>query len=317
GEMAAITTELLGCGRSLADALGEELSAVLLGTHPDGTAQEAISYGADKVYVVDDQLLDDYQADSYLAAMEAVVKTAPPKILLIGQTAIGRDLTPRLAFRLESAATMDCVALDLDPDSQRLLSTKPVYGGNAQAVFTSESDPQIASIRAKAMSPLEPDPSKEGQVVSVDAGLDPSVVRTRLLERVVEEVEGVKLEDAPVIATGGRGLDGPESFEQLRVLADLLKGAVGATRPVCDNGWMPETYQVGLTGKIVTPDVYIAVAVSGATQHMAGCSGARTIVAINRDPHANIFREAHYGVVGDWKTVLPAFTEKIRELVSD
>jgi len=315
GKLAAITAELLGCGRALADELGQELSVALLGADVSGLADEAISLGADKVLVLDDQLLASYQTDAYLSGMEAAASEAMPQILLLGQTAIGRDLGPRLAFRLDTAVTMDCVALTLDPDSGRLLATKPVYGGNAQAVFTCESYPQIASIRAKAMSPLDPESSREGEVIPLEGGMDPSVVRTKLLETVVEEVEGIKLEDAPVIVCGGRGLEGPESFDQLRELADLLNGAIGATRPAIDNGWLPDTLQIGLTGKIVTPDLYFAVALSGATQHMAGCSGAKTIVAVNRDPHANIFREAHYGVVGDWSTILPALTEKIRELL--
>jgi len=315
GKLAAITAELLGCGRALADELGQELSVALLGADVSGLADEAISLGADKVLVLDDPLLASYQTDAYLSGMEAAASEAMPQILLLGQTAIGRDLGPRLAFRLDTAVTMDCVALTLDPDSGRLLATKPVYGGNAQAVFTCESYPQIASIRAKAMSPLDPESSREGEVIPLEGGMDPSVVRTKLLETVVEEVEGIKLEDAPVIVCGGRGLEGPESFDQLRELADLLNGAIGATRPAIDNGWLPDTLQIGLTGKIVTPDLYFAVALSGATQHMAGCSGAKTIVAVNRDPHANIFREAHYGVVGDWSTILPALTEKIRELL--
>lgn len=317
GKLAAITAELLGCGRALADELGQELSAALLGANVSDLAQEAISLGADKAFVVNDPLLEDYQTDSYLSALEAVLKPAMPQILLLGQTNLGRDLAPRLAFRLDTAVTMDCVALALDPASGRLLSTKPVYGGNAQAVFTCESDPQIASVRAKVMSPPDQEPSRKGKVILVEAGLDPSVLRTKLLERVVEETEGIKLEDAPVIVCGGRGLDGAESFDQLRELANLLKGAVGATRPAVDNEWLPDTLQIGLTGKIVTPDLYFAIALSGTTQHMAGCSGAKTIVAINRDPNANIFREAHYGVVGDWNTVLPALTEKIRELLGD
>lgn len=317
GNLAAISTELLGCGRELAGELGEELSALLLGSDVAGLAQEVISLGADKVLVMDDPLLADYQTDVYLSTIAAAIEPETPQILLLGQTAIGRDLVPRLAFRLETAATMDCVALELDPATKRLLATKPVYGGNAQAVFSCETSPQIASVRAKIMSPLEPDPSRRGEVTSVEATPDPEVVRSKLLETIVEEVEGIKLEDAPVIVSGGRGLDDAESFDQLRELADLLDGAIGATRPAVDNGWLPDTLQVGLTGKIVTPDLYFAVALSGATQHMAGCSGARTIVAINRDPHANIFREAHYGVVGDWRTVLPALTEKIRDLVGD
>ncbi len=271
----------------------------------------------DNVYVVDGPLLKDYQTDSYVSVLEKVAQQAKPQIILLGQTAVGRDLAPRLAFRLETAVTMDCVALDLDPASGRLLATKPVYGGNAHAVFTCESDPQITSIRAKVMSPLSPDTSRTGEVIPVEGGLEPSMIRIKLIEKVIEEVEGIKLEDAPVIACGGRGLSGPEAFEQLKELASLLNGAVGATRPAIDNGWMPDTYQIGLTGKIVTPDLYIAIALSGATQHMAGCSGAKTIVAINRDPNANIFREAHFGVVGDWNKVLPAFTEKIRELLGE
>ena len=315
GKLAVMTTELLGCGRNLADELGQELSAVLVGSGVSGLAQEAISFGADKVYVVDDPLLKDYQTDSCVAVMEKVVKQVMPQIILMGQTSIGRDLAPRLAFRLGTAASMDCVALEIDSTSKRLLQIKPVYGGNAQAIFTYESDPQIATVRSKVMSPLAPDTSRKGEVITVEAGLDASAIRTKVLETVIEEVEGIKLEDAPAVVSGGRGIGGPEGFEELQVLATLLKGAVGATRPVCDSGWLPDTAQVGLTGKIVTPDLYIAVALSGSSQHMAGCSSSKTIVAINKDSDANIFKEAHYGVVGDWKKVLPAFTEKVKELL--
>ena len=316
GKLAAIATELLGCGKKLADELGQELSAALIGSDVSGLAQEAIAFGAGKVYVVDDAQLKDYQTDSYVAAMEKVVKEAMPQIIIMGQTAMGRDLAPRLAFRLETAASMDCVALEIDSGSKRLLQTKPVYGGNAQATFTYESDPQIATVRVKVMSPLEKDTSRKGEVVTVDAGLDPSAIRTKVLEKVKEEVAGIKLEDAPVVISGGRGIGGPEGFAELQELAALLKGAVGCTRPVCDSGWLPDTSQVGLTGKIVTPDLYIAVALSGSSQHMAGCSSSKTIVAINRDPEANIFKEAHYGVVGDWKKAFPAFAQKVKELLT-
>jgi len=316
GKLASITTELLGCGRKLADDLGQGLSAVLVGSGIGNLAQEAIAFGADKVYVVDDPLLKDYQTDSYVSVMEKVVGQVMPQVLLLGQTAIGRDLAPRLAFRLNTAASLGCLELAIDPESKLLLQTKPVYGGNAQAVFTCQSYPQIATVRAKAMTPLEPDKSRKGEVTTIDAGLDPSTIRTKVLEKVAEEVEGIKLEDAEVVVGGGRGIGNAEGFKQLEELAKMLKGAVGATRPPCDNDWVPDSAQIGLTGKIVAPDLYIAVALSGSSQHMSGCSGSKTIVAINKDPEANIFREARFGVVGDWKKAIPAFTEKLKELLA-
>ena len=315
GKLAAIATEELGCGRKLADDLGQELYAVLAGSEVSSFAREAIAFGADKVYVIDDPLLKDYQTDAYAAVMEKVIKQVMPQVLLMGQTAIGRDLAPRLAFRLETTATMDCIELAIDPESKRLRQTKPVYGGNARAIFTGESYPQIATVRAKAMSPLKPDASRQGEIINLDAGLDPRAIRTKVLEKVVEEVEGIKLEDAEIIVSGGRGIGGAEGFKQLEELARLLKGAVGASRPPCDNGWAPDTAQVGLTGKIVAPELYIAVALSGSSQHLSGCSGSKNIIAINKDPEANIFREARFGVVGDWKKVIPAFTEKVKELL--
>jgi electron transfer flavoprotein alpha subunit len=316
GKLTSMATELLGGGRKLADDLGEPLSAVLVGSGVAGLAQEAIAFGADKVYVVEDPLLKDYQTDPYIMVMDKITKEAMPQVIMLGQTSIGRDLAPRLAFHLSTTANLGCLELAIDPETKRLLQTKPVYGGNALAVFISETDPQIATIRAKAMSSLEPDTSRKGEVITVDAGLAPSLIRTTVLEKVPEEVAGIKLEDAEVVVAGGRGIGGPEGFQQLEDLAKLLKGAMGATRPPCDNGWVPTGQQIGLTGKIVTPDLYIAVAVSGASQHMSGCSGSKSIIAINKDEEANIFREARYGVVGDWKKVLPAFTEKLKELLA-
>ena len=288
-----------------------------MGSDISGLAREAIAFGADKAYLVDTPLFKDYRTDSYVSIIEKVARQAMPRIFLLGQTAIGRDLAPRLAFRLETAATMDCLALTLDPGSKRLLQTKPVYGGNAQAVFVCESDPQIATVRSKVMSHLEPDASRKGEVMRVEADLEPAAIRTEVIEKVKLESEGMKLEDAQVIVSGGRGIGGPEGFEQLAELARMLKGAVGASRPACDFGWMPDTCQVGLTGKIVNPDIYLAVAISGSIHHMAGCSTSKTILAINKDEEANIFKEAHYGVIGDWKKVLPAFTEKVKELLAE
>jgi electron transfer flavoprotein alpha subunit len=317
GKLATIAAEGLGIGRKLANDLGQELSAVLVGSGVSGLAQEAITFGAEKAYVVDDPLLKDYQTDSYVAVMDKVVRQVRPQVLIMGQTSIGRDLAPRLSFKLETTVTMDCIELAIDPDSKRLLQTKPVYGGNAHGVFISETDPQVVTIRTKAMTPLKPDTSRRGEVINIDAGLEASVIRTKVLDKVVEEVEGIRLEDAELVVSGGRGIGSAEGFKQLWELASLLKGAVGASRPPCDNGWVPDTLQVGLTGKIIAPEVYIAVAISGSSQHMSGCSGSKNIIAINKDPEANIFRQARFGVVGDWKKVLPAFTEKVEGLLAE
>jgi len=211
---------------------------------------------------------------------------------------------------------MDCVAVEIDPQTKRLLPTKPVYGGNARAIYSYDSDPQIATVRAKAVSALEPDGNRKGEVINISAVLDPASIRAKVVQKVKEEVKGVKLEEAPVVISGGRGIGGPDGFKELDLIAKMLKGAVGASRPACDSAWMPDTAQVGLTGKVVTPDLYIAVGISGSSQHMAGCSGAKVIVAINKDPEANIFKEARYGVVGDWKKIVPAFSQKLKELLA-
>ncbi|HEY96374.1 MAG TPA: electron transfer flavoprotein subunit alpha/FixB family protein, partial [Dehalococcoidia bacterium] len=188
--------------------------------------------------------------------------------------------------------------------------------GNAQGIFVTGTDPQIVTVRAKSMTPLEKDDSRNAEVVNIAADLDVSMVRTKVIGKVKEDVEGIKLEDAVVVIAGGRGVGSDAGFKQLEELAAILKGAVGGTRPACDAGWIPDKAQIGLTAKIVSPELYIAVGISGASQHMAGCSGAKTIVAVNKDPEANIFRMAHYGVVGDWKTVLPSFISKVKELTS-
>lgn len=315
-KLASITTEILGCGRKLAEELKEGLFCVLLGSKLGEAPQDAIAYGADKVYTVEDPLLADYQTDSYVAVMENVIKDISPRIVLLGQTSIGRDLAPRLAFRLDVSAATDALELSIDPGTKLLQQTRSVYGGNARATFVSEATPQIATVRQKAMTPLEPDAGKKGEIVPLKVELDPTKIRTKVLQTVKEEVAGIKLEDAQTVVTGGRGIGGPEGFKQLEELAKALKAAIGASRPPCDNGWVPDTMQVGLTGKIVTPELYIAVGISGSSQHIAGCSGAKTIVAVNKDPEANIFKEARFGVVGDWKQVIPAFTEKVKELLA-
>jgi len=317
GKLPLISREVLGCGRMLADALGQELSTVLVGSDVGSVAQEAIAFGADKAYVVDDPQLKEYQMDAYVSVMEKVVRRVLPRILILGQTSVGRDLAPTLAFRLDTTATLDCVGLAIDPDTKLLLRTKPVYGGNAQATFTCDSYPQIATVRDKVMSSPEANASKQGEVITIDAALDPSAIRTRLLKRVREEEGGVRLEDAKVIVSGGRGIGSAEGFNQLKELATMLKGATGASRPACDYGWLAPNRQVGITGKIVSPDLYIAIALSGSIQHLSGCAQSKSIIAINKDPEANIFNYADFGVVGDWKKILPAFTDKLKDFLPE
>jgi electron transfer flavoprotein alpha subunit len=317
GKLASITTELLGSGRKLADDLKENLSCLLASDAVGEASKEAIAFGAGKVYVVEHPALKEYQADCYMQVAEKLAKDVSPRAILMGQTSMGRDLAPRLAFRLGTSVTTDCLNLSIDAATRLLVQTRPVYGGNAQAVFTSGSMPQIVTVRAKAMSPLERDASRKGEVVPTKIDIDASKVRTRILDTVKEEAVGIKLEDAPVIVAGGRGMGGAQPFHTtLKELADLLHGAVGASRPPADNGWVPEALHIGLTGKIVAPDIYIAVAISGASQHTAGCTGSKHIIAINKDPEANIFREAEFGVVGKYEEVLPAFTNKLKELLA-
>ena len=315
GELASVSQELLAAGRKLADDLGEELAIALLGASVDSAGQQAISYGADKVYAVTHPLLEQYQVDLNLAALQFLCQEINPNILLIARTEDGRELAPRLAFRLGVGLAQDCLEVSVDPSARRLLANRPVYGGNAIAVISCDFTPQIAAVRPKVYEPLEADSSRQGQVVSFPVELESSQARTRVVRSVEEASTGIKLEDARVVISGGRGLGGPEPFSHLEELAQVMGGAVGASRAAVDSGWVPVAYQVGLTGKTITPDIYIMVAISGASQHMAGCSGAKVIVAINKDSEANIFREARYGVVGDWAQVIPAFTAAVRDLV--
>lgn len=315
GQLSLTTLEVLNAGRQVADTLAQELSIGLFGSELADAAPQAIAHGADRVYSVTHPALADYQAELYLAAMETLCREVNPAIILIGRTNEGREIAPRLAFRLGVGLAQDCLEVSADPAAGRLLANRPVYGGSAVAVVSCNYTPQVAAIRPKAYEPRQPDAARQGSVISFPVDLDASLAQCQILDTVKEEAEGVKLEDANIVVAGGRGLGGPEPFANLEALAKLLGGAVGASRAAVDSGWVPAGYQVGLTGKTITPDLYITVAISGASQHLAGCSGSKAIVAINKDPDANIFKEARYGVIGDWETVLTAFSETIRELV--
>lgn len=316
GDLSSTSMEILGCGRRLADELGEELVCVLIGGNLSDSAKKSIEYGANKVFTIEDAAFKDYENTTYVTALEKIVNENNPRLILMGQTSIGRDLAPTLAFKLGVSLAVDCIDIKLNKENIKFELTRSVYGGNALATFSSKDSPQIATVRQKAMQPLAPDSSRKGEIVPVKVELDVSKIKVKVIDTIKEEVVGIKLEDANAIVAGGRGIGSVEGFKQLEELANILKGAVAATRPPCDNGWWPETSQVGLTGKIVSPDIYIAVAISGASQHMAGCSGAKNIIAINRDPEANIFKFARFGIVGDWKQVIPAFTEKVKKLIA-
>ncbi len=315
GKLAPVTIELLGLGRKLATDLGEELSALLMGSKAGGLGKEAIAYGADKVYVAEDGVLDQYNSDAYTQVTAELCKKALPSVMLLGHTDIGCDLAPRLNGRLGGGLAMDCLALSIDPSTKLLVSTRPVFGGNAHATMVSKSArPQMATLRPKTVPPAERNDSRQGQTIPVEGKVDPSVLKVQVVERIKEEVEGVKLEDAEIVVSGGRGIGSAQNFNMVRELAKTLGGAVGATRPACDEGWAAVSLQVGQSGKVVSPKVYIAVALSGAMSHISGCLGSKVIVAINKDKDANIFNVAHLGVVGDYKEVLPALTAKLKEL---
>jgi electron transfer flavoprotein alpha subunit len=317
GKLSPITIELLGSGRKLADELGEELSVLFMGSKTGDVGKEAIAYGADNVYIAEDNLLEHYNSDAYTQVATNLCRKVLPSIMLFGHTDIGCDLAPRLNGRLGGGLAMDCMALSIDAATKLLVSTRPVYGGNAHAVMVSRSArPQMATVRAKTVPPAERNDSRQGKVIPVEDKLDPSAIKVKVVDRIKEEVEGVKLEDAEVVVSGGRGVGSAQEFAKLRELANILGGAVGATRVACDEGWAPVTVQVGQSGKVVSPKLYIAIGLSGAMAHIAGCLGSKYIVAINKDKEANIFNVAHFGIVADYKEVLPALTAKFKELLA-
>jgi electron transfer flavoprotein alpha subunit len=315
GKLAPITIELLGAGKKLANDLGEELSAVLMGSKAGALGKEAIAYGADNVYVAEDSLLDQYNSDAYTQVAADLCRKALPSVMLLGHTDIGCDLAPRLNGRLGGGLAMDCMTLSVDPATKLLVSTRPVFGGNAHATMVSKTArPQMATVRPKTVPPAERSDSRQGKVIPVEGKIDPSALKVKVVDRIKEEVEGIKLEDAEVVVAGGRGIGSAQNFGMLKELAGVLGGAIGATRPACDEGWAAVTLQVGQSGKVVSPKLYIAVALSGAMSHIAGCLGSKTIVAINKDKEANIFNVAHFGIVADYKEVLPALIAKLKEL---
>ena len=306
------TLELLGGAQKIAAGLEEPVTAGLLG---QGDAALLYAYGVETVYRVDHPLLKEYQADLHLLALERIGRTAEPRVILLPGDSLGRDLAGRLAFRLQTGIVTEVIDIDVHASEKSLRFTRQTYGGKAIAAIVPKAFPVVVTLKTRTFDPAARAGDKAGREIPVEAPLDAAQARTRLVERVQEETTGVKLEDAQVVISGGRGLGGPEGFDLLVKLARVLKGAVGSSRAATDAGWVPSSMQVGQTGKTVSPDLYIAVGISGATQHVAGISGAKTIVAINTDPEASIFKVAHLGIVGDYKAILPPLIAKCRELV--
>ena len=308
-----VTGELIAAGRQL----GDDIGVALLGKDLEDPVREAIALGASVVYTVQDPALDGPDIDPKVAALTEVCRQIAPQVLLVGKTQDGREIGPRVAFRLAAGLAQDCIRVGVDSETGRVVATRPVYGGSAMAAVTFPGGGlQVVVMRGRAYESPAPDASGTGDIVPITVDLEASPNRVRNIRTVAQASEGVRLEDANIVVAGGRGLGGPEPFELLGQLADLLGGAMGASRAACDAGWIDHSYQVGLTGRTIAPNVYITVGISGASQHMAGCSGAKHIVAINKDREANIFKDASYGVVGDWQAVIPSFMETVRDLVN-
>jgi len=315
GKLQSITAELMGGAKKLQAGINQPISVALIGAGVAAAAQEAIALGADKVYVADDPLFKNYVHDLHVTAAVNIAKQVNPNIILAGQTANGRDLAPALAFHLNTGIVVDCVDFNVDAASKRMRATRPFSGGNFRQVVGVKTQPQVATARVKAIDAATPDASRKGEVVKVNHGVDASKARMKYVEYKPVKTEGVRLEDAGVVISGGRGIGGPEGFKDLENLAGILRGAVGASRAATDSGFTRAERMVGITGVIVSPNLYVAVGISGSSQHMAGCGGSKNIVVINKDPDASIFKDARFGVVGDYKMVLPAFIDEVKKLV--
>lgn len=314
-EISSITYELLSVASKLKVNEEDEVIVALLGGMIPESYEDLFLYGAQTVCIVKNDLFNRPNTEAYLSASNEVVNKFNPEIVLFAKTDLGRDVAPRLAFKLGVPVAQDCIDLEIDQETKKVMVTRPVYGGSAIATLLFDDvDIQIAIVRPKIFEPITPTENSKGELIELNIQLDEKLIKTKFIEEVVKESEGIPLESAKVVVAGGRGLGDAKNFDLLRELAEILGGAVGASRAVCDAGWLDHEYQVGLTGKTITPDLYITVGISGASQHMAGCSSSKNIVAINKDPNANIFSSANYGVVGDWNTILPAFLEAVREL---
>jgi len=312
GKLKSVGYELLSKGRQLADTLETELCAICFG-HDIAEVEQLIAYGAGKVYLMDNPALANNQDDLYTKGLVELIQKYKPEIVVAGATSLGRSFIPRVAAILKTGLTADCTELEIDPETRLLLQTRPTFGGNIMATIICQTKrPQMSTVRPRVFKKNAPDKRRKGQIIKVDFDKESITSRTKLLSFIEDITEAVKLEDANIIVSGGRGLGKAENFGLIEELAKVMGAALGSSRPPVDEGWISYPHQVGQTGKTVCPKLYIACGISGAVQHLAGMQTADIIVAINDDPNAPIFEVATYGIVGDLFQVVPMLTEKLK-----
>ena len=313
GSLRNVAREAAAAGRRLADRLGVELEGVVVGGGGlEGAAGELAGYGADRIYLFEGTHLEKYSGSGYAACLEAAVREHDPAILLIGASAMGKDLAPRVAGRLDVGLASDCTAVELDGES--LIATRPVYAGKANLRVRVKGRPAMAALRPKAFPVPDAPADRTAEIVPAAPPVEEADLADRVIDIVSEAGGQVDLTEADIIVSGGRGLKSADNFQLIEALAEALGGVVGASRAVVDAGWRPHNDQVGQTGKVVNPTLYIACGISGAIQHLAGMRSSGTIVAINKDPEAPIFKVADYGVVGDLFEVVPRLTEEVLKI---
>lgn len=312
GELRPVAFELMGKGRDLADRRGTTLSVVLLGDRLDWAVAALRHSPVDRIYVVEDPSLAHYRSEPYAAALAELIKQEQPEIVLCGATSVGRSFLPRVAALVETGLTADCTGLDIDESEGLLLQTRPAFGGNIMAtIICPRHRPQMATVRPKVLSPLKPGLGNGAEVIRFTPSAGALECPVEVLDVCIEQADTARIAEADVIVAGGRGVGSVQGFQVIHELARALGGGVGASRAVVDAGWMPYHHQVGQTGKTVQPKLYIACGISGAVQHLVGMQSAGTIVVVNRDPRAPIFRVADFGLVGDLHVIVPRLTQAI------
>ncbi len=317
-EVQKVSMELLGKGRELADTLGVKVTAAVLGYGIENLSDSLIAHGADRVVMVDHELLKLYVTEPYTKALYSVVQEEKPEIVLFGATSIGRDLAPKVSARVHTGLTADCTSLDIEEETRNLLMTRPAFGGNIMAtIICPDFRPQMSTVRPGVMQKLAADHSRVGEVIKHDANLVPSDMNIEVLEYVKETKAKANIEEAGILISAGRGVGSKENIAPLYDLSEVVGGLVSGSRAVIDSGWLDKDRQVGQTGKTVRPEVYFACGISGAIQHIAGMEESELIIAINKNPEAPIFEVADLGIVGDVAKVVPLVTELVKKVKAE